>query len=419
MRHRRTPASFRLPWSTAPRISLNRHDACTFNTSARKVSGSGHPRSLARSSGVRHSGRHVDDQDSANVISKLHQWTVGGRICVGHAREPQSGESGRRHRCAAAFDARGCERRGGGGARRVRPLAAGARAATRRAPLSRRGNPGGTERGIRANDDARDGEDSRRDPRRRAGSHRHELPDGRRGPSSVRADSAVGTAREVRDVDPSADRRLRHDHRLEFSDRGAVVEDPAGAGVRQHSGIQAGRRGAAFRRQLRPGPPRCGAAARRAEPGAWRRPGHRRAAGVAPRRERHFLHGLDRDRTAREPGLRLDVQESASRDGRQERDSRDGRCRSGAGRRRGALGRLWHQRPAVHRRQPCRRPPQGARRIHRGVRRARPTTAGRRRARAIHADGPERQRGAAVARGRIRENRPGRRCERWPSAATA
>ena len=43
------------------------------------------------------------------------------------------------------------------------------------------------------------------------------LPDGRRGPSHVRPDRALGAARQVRDVDAPADRRLRDDHRLELS----------------------------------------------------------------------------------------------------------------------------------------------------------------------------------------------------------
>ena len=51
-----------------------------------------------------------------------------------------------------------------------------------------------------------------------------------------------------------SDGRLRADHAVEFSDGDSVVENDAGAGVRQYSGDQAGGRYAAFDLQLRANP---------------------------------------------------------------------------------------------------------------------------------------------------------------------
>ena len=141
----------------------------------------------------------------------------------------------------------GCGSRRCRRARRVSTLAARARAEARGDPVPRRADSRRAQGGLRARHDARDGQDPRRDARRRAGSDRHELPDGGRRPAHVRPDRAVGAARQVRDVDAPADRRVRDDHRLELSDRGAVVEDPAGARLRQHGRVQAGRGSAASR----------------------------------------------------------------------------------------------------------------------------------------------------------------------------
>ena len=104
---------------------------------------------------------------------------------------------------------------------------------------------------LRARHDPRDGQGAGRDGRRRPGSHRHGAADGRRGPSPARPDHAVGAAQQVRDVGAAADRRLRNDHRLELPDGRAVLEDPAGARLRQHRRLQAGGGSAALGRQLR------------------------------------------------------------------------------------------------------------------------------------------------------------------------
>ena len=129
-----------------------------------------------------------------------------------------------------------------------------------------------------ARHDPRDGQGGRRDRRRRAGSHRHGAADGGRGPPPPRPDRAVRAAQQVRDVGPPADRRVRHDHRLELSDGGALVEDSPGARLRQHGRLQARRRSAALGHSFRADARRRRRAARRRQPGDRRRSGRRRAA---------------------------------------------------------------------------------------------------------------------------------------------
>ncbi len=140
-----------------------------------------------------------------------------------------------------------------------------------------------------------------------------------------------------------------------FPDRRPVVEDPAGAGLRQHSRVQARRGSARLGRELRAGAGRCRPAGRRAESRARRRSGRRRAAALASRRQRDLVHRVDGDRSPRQPGMRAELQESAPGDGRQERHPRDGRCEPRTGGRRRALGWFRHHRPALHGRQPRRR----------------------------------------------------------------
>ena len=59
-----------------------------------------------------------------------------------------------------------------------------------------------------------------------------------------RREAAVGAPGHRRRDHARAARRGRHHHAVEFSDRDSGVEDRAGAGLRQHRGVQAGRPGA-------------------------------------------------------------------------------------------------------------------------------------------------------------------------------
>ena len=101
-------------------------------------------------------------------------------------------------------------------------------------------------------------------------------------------------------------------------------------------------------------------------PDGRRQHGHRRrrrgrhAADDARRRARRVVHRLDPRRPDRQPGGGADVQEGPPRDGRQERHHDHGRRRPRAGGRRLPLGRLRHDRAALHRGQPRRRPREGA-----------------------------------------------------------
>ena len=155
-------------------------------------------------------------------------------------RKPKSGQRRRSHRRVPEIHAADVERADRRRPARLRALAAGAGAAPRGAPVPRRAADCRTQGGARARHDARDGEGPRRDARRRAGSDRHDVLHGGRRPPSVRPDRAVRAARQVRDVDPAAARRLRGDHAVEFSDGDPVVEDHPGARLRQHGRVQAG-----------------------------------------------------------------------------------------------------------------------------------------------------------------------------------
>ena len=98
-------------------------------------------------------------------------------------------------------------------------------------------------------------------------------------------------------------------------------------------------------------------------------PGCRRAAGHASRRGGGELHRLDRDRASGESGLRAFVQAVSSGDGRKEHHHRHGRREPGTCRGRRGVGRVWHQRTALHRRQPRRRAQESVQGISRSVRR--------------------------------------------------
>ena len=81
----------------------------------------------------------------------------------------------------------------------------------------------------------------------------------------------------------------------------------------------------------------------------------RRAPRRASRRPRDLVHRLDRDR-ASPSSRRRRCSSGPSRDGRQERDHRPGRRRPRPGGRGLPVGRLRHDRPALHRGQPRHRP---------------------------------------------------------------
>ena len=66
----------------------------------------------------------------------------------------------------------------------------------------------------------------------------------RRGAAPDRREGRLGASRPRRRDHPRADRRRRHDHAVEFPDRDPRLEDRAGALLRQHRGVQAGRTGA-------------------------------------------------------------------------------------------------------------------------------------------------------------------------------
>ena len=105
----------------------------------------------------------------------------------------------------------------------------------------------------------------------------------RRGAAPGRRDRAVGASGRRRRDHPRADRRRRHHHAVEFPDRHPGLEDRAGALLRQHRGVQAGRPGAGLllgdRRHPAPRRPAQGRAQPRHGQGLGRRPGDARQPG--------------------------------------------------------------------------------------------------------------------------------------------
>ena len=117
-------------------------------------------------------------------------------------REPQSGRHPRRDR---AVPAEGSRRTGGHvGDDAPRPWRRSPHRSAARCTGS--GCPWPRTRSASPGDDARDGQGPCGGPRRRAGRHRHRLPDGRRGAAAIRRDSALRAAQQVGDDlrDPSA-----------------------------------------------------------------------------------------------------------------------------------------------------------------------------------------------------------------------
>ena len=203
-------------------------------------------------------------------------------------------------------------------------------------------------------------------------------------------DDAVGAARQVQHERADADRRRRRDHAVELPDRDPVVEDRAGARLRQH-------RSSSSRRPTR----RCSASASSScSPRRACRAGvvnivhgggerGRRPARPPPGRPGDHAHRLARDgrRGDAERGRPPEARPPRAR--RQERDHRARRRRPRARGRGDPLVGVRHDRPALHRR----------------VARDRPATAST--TRCVEA---RRGRGAAAARRRLggrHRRRPG------------
>src|SRR5580704_10468410 len=129
-------------------------------------------------------------------------------------------------------------------------MAADACAEARGDSVSRGGNFDRTQGRLFARHDARDGQGARRNTRRRAGSDRYDLPDGRGGKAPVWANHAVGTAEQICDVRAHVRGSGGADLSLEFSDGDPFVESNAGAGDGKYGGDQAGGRYAAIHLQF-------------------------------------------------------------------------------------------------------------------------------------------------------------------------
>ena len=192
-------------------------------------------------------------------------------------RRPQPREHGRAGRHVPGIERGG--RQSGDRRReaRLQGLAAHACAQARRNSLPRRRNSYPAQRRFRDRHDARNGQSARRNARRRAGSHRHDLLDGRRRPPPIRPDHSVRAAQQICNVRALANRRRGTDHAVEFPDGDSVVESDSRARLRQHGGHQAGRRHAAFHLQPDASAHRSRPAARRDERRVRRRPRRGRA----------------------------------------------------------------------------------------------------------------------------------------------
>ena len=135
-------------------------------------------------------------------------------------------------------------------------------------------------------DDARDGEGAAGDARRRAGSDRHGVPDGRRRPPPARRDDALRAPQQVQHGRAHAPRRRRSDHAVELSDRHPGMEVDGGADLRQHGRHQAGIADAAVGGHAGRGVRGSGTAEGRVQRGDGRRQRSRRADAERIRRWR-------------------------------------------------------------------------------------------------------------------------------------
>ena len=159
------------------------------------------------------------------------------------------------------------------------------------------GRDPGPQGGARPAAVARGGQDACR--RHRRGDARR--PDlrllRRRGAAPRRRAAASRAARHRGDDHARAGRRRRHDHAVEFPDRHPGLEDRAGARLRQHGGVQAGRPRAGLRLGARRHPrtaPACPRACFNLVMGRGSVVGQ--AILEHPGRQRDLLHRLGRDR---------------------------------------------------------------------------------------------------------------------------
>ena len=171
---------------------------------------------------------------------------------------------------------------------------------------------------------------------------------GRRGPPPVGPDDAVRAARQVQHERAHADRRRRRDHAVELPDRDPVVEDRAGARLRQHGRLQAGDGHAAARPAIRRAARRGRRAGGRRQRRARRRARRRRPARPPPGRPGDHAHRLARDRGGGDAERGRLPQARPPRARRQERDHRPRRRGSRPRRRRDHLVGVRHVRPALH-----------------------------------------------------------------------
>ncbi len=218
-------------------------------------------------------------------------------------------------------------------------MAQGSRAAAGGDPVPGGGAPRGTQGGSGATHDPGDGQGPVRGPGRRAGSDRHVVLHRRRRPPPPRLHHAERDAEQGRVLCAGAARSRRHYHPVELPGGNPVLEDRAGARVREHGRLQA--------RVLHPArrpPVRRDLRGSRASP---RRAQYRNRAGIARRRcpgraspgPRRLLYGIDRDRVASRRAGGPPGQARVPRDGRQERRDRDA----------GRGSRARHGRPGVER----------------------------------------------------------------------
>src|SRR5258707_10969126 len=119
-------------------------------------------------------------------------------------------------------------------------MAADAGSEARGDSVSRGGDVGAAQGRLFEGHDTRDGEGVGGNARRCAGSHRHDVLHGRRGAQIVWADDAFGVTEQIRDERAAVDWCRRTDYTMEFSDGDSVVEDDAGADLREYSGAEAG-----------------------------------------------------------------------------------------------------------------------------------------------------------------------------------
>ena len=223
---------------------------------------------------------------------------------------------------------------------RFRKVAPGAGPAPRRDRLPRRRNAARAQGRILPRHDPRDGQGPQGNARRHPGSHRHRLLHGRRRPPPVRAHHAFRAAQQVRHGGAAPDRRLRHDHAVEFSHGDPFVEASARDRLRQHLRDQAGAGHAALHLQPGAHAGRCGRAQGRDQ---HRQPDSDPSVGAtadrASRCARHLADRIDCRRPHRRHHRRQELQTLLARTGRQESHDRARRRQPRSRHRRRPVGR--------------------------------------------------------------------------------